>query len=207
MDHIRRLNEWKKVYHSEFPHLVWQFVVFGHNQFEIPMARQMARELQMEFRLKMSWDSTFSPITAVELVKLETGWPEVTREDFERISGVSYMRDTCYSLWRSPHINWDGKVLGCCWNSWMEFGGNAFWEGYEQVINNDVISYARRLLRGRVPNRPDVPCSQCQLFHTLRNTQCFLTPLEIYPLAERYPHLHKAARSVYHWIKKRKAHR
>jgi hypothetical protein len=46
---IRRINELKKRYNSFFPLLQWQFVVFGHNEHEIPLARKMATEFGISF--------------------------------------------------------------------------------------------------------------------------------------------------------------
>jgi MoaA/NifB/PqqE/SkfB family radical SAM enzyme len=49
---IRRINELKQLHRSEFPRLRWQFIVFGHNEHELPKARRMAQELEMEFYVK-----------------------------------------------------------------------------------------------------------------------------------------------------------
>ena len=52
IEHIRRINAFKKQYRSEYPALRWQDVAFGHNEHEIGRARAMARELGMEFYVK-----------------------------------------------------------------------------------------------------------------------------------------------------------
>ena len=53
-ENIRRINCFKEQYQSEFPRLLWQFVVFGHNEHESPIARKLAGDLGMEFRMKLS---------------------------------------------------------------------------------------------------------------------------------------------------------
>jgi len=50
-ENIRRINRFKEQYQSEFPRLLWQFVVFGHNEHESPIARKLAGDLGMEFRM------------------------------------------------------------------------------------------------------------------------------------------------------------
>lgn len=40
---IERLNYYKAQYHSEFPKLSWQFVIFGHNEHELPVVKNFAR--------------------------------------------------------------------------------------------------------------------------------------------------------------------
>jgi MoaA/NifB/PqqE/SkfB family radical SAM enzyme len=69
---IRKINALKERYRSEFPRLRWQFIVFGHNEHELALARRMAQELGMEFGVKLSWDDGFSPVTDKEAVRRET---------------------------------------------------------------------------------------------------------------------------------------
>ena len=50
IEHIERINYFKRKHQSEFPELTWQFVVFGHNEQEIAVARgEMANKLGMGF--------------------------------------------------------------------------------------------------------------------------------------------------------------
>ena len=53
---IRRLNKFKKAYKTDLPKLTWQFVMFEHNKHELETAKAMAKELNMEFYTKVSWD-------------------------------------------------------------------------------------------------------------------------------------------------------
>lgn len=177
---IETINLYKKQYRSKFPQLQWQFIVFGHNEHEIPLARKMANNLNMKFYPKMNWNSNYSPIKNREFVMAETGWHAVTREENERLSGINYVRPTCLSLWYSPRINWDGRVTGCCWNVWSEFGGNVFTDGYNSCINSEKIEYAKQMLLGLVEPKSDIPCVQCDIFHKIHHTGNFFTRTEIF---------------------------
>ncbi|MFO0994779.1 MAG: SPASM domain-containing protein [Hyphomicrobiales bacterium] len=160
---IRAINEFKRRYESPYPALRWQFVVFGHNEHEIPLARAMARELSMEFVVKLSWDDDVSPVRDKETVRKATGGA-ASRDEFDALHGRDYMLGLCHQLWDQPQINWDGKVLGCCRNFWGEFGGNAFRDGLEQSINGEKIAYAREMLLGRNAAREDIPCTSCEIY-------------------------------------------
>jgi MoaA/NifB/PqqE/SkfB family radical SAM enzyme len=164
IENIKKINHYKKVYKSEYPLLSWQFVVFGHNEHEIPAARQLAGELNMRFYVKLSWDDQFSPIRDREYVKKEAQLDAVTRNEYKQTHGIDYMQKICSQLWERPQINWDGKVLGCCRNFWGDFGGNAFKEGALRSLNNEKIVYARRMLFGKTPPRDDIPCSTCEIY-------------------------------------------
>ena len=165
---IRAINAHKKALGSELPALTWQFVVFGHNEHEIPKARAMAEELGMTFRPKISWDSKFSPIRNPEFVRREAR-QAATREEHKQDSDEEYTAAICEQLWHSPQVNSDGKVLGCCLNFWGDFGGNVFAEGLARGLNHEKMIHARAMLQGRAPARADIPCTTCSLYHWRRD--------------------------------------
>lgn len=207
LENIKTINRFKKKYNSEYPRLTWQFVVFGHNEHEIPKAKIMARQLGMSFAPKMSWDSEYSPIRDKDFVKKETGWNTVTREEFQKTTNIHYMRNVCYSLWHSPRINWEGKVLGCCWNSWNDFDSNAFKEGFLASINSNKINLARKMLLGHIDSGHDLPCETCKLYLQMKQNNTYLTLREIYTkislvnrvvtLFSKQPTFFKIARFLY----------
>jgi MoaA/NifB/PqqE/SkfB family radical SAM enzyme len=207
LKNIKTINKYKKKYNSEFPNLTWQFVVFGHNEHELPIAKRMADELNMGFVPKMSWDADYSPIRNKDFVKKETGWDSVTRNDFLKNTSKNYMSSVCYSLWHSPRINWDGKVLGCCWNSWKEFGGNAFEDGYITSINSENLNHARQVLLGNINTGCDIPCKTCEIYLQMKKSSNYLTMDETYPpltlvnravaIFSRQPSLFKITRFLY----------
>jgi hypothetical protein len=161
---VRKLNEHKKAYRSQRPHLAWQFVLFGHNEHEVVAARELAEELGMKFVPKLSWDPRFSPVRDQALVRKVAG--AASREEYRQQHGVAYGQAYCHSLWDEPQINWDGKVLGCARNFWGDFGGNAFEDGLVASINNPKIQYARRMLLGDEAPRADIPCATCDVYTT-----------------------------------------
>jgi MoaA/NifB/PqqE/SkfB family radical SAM enzyme len=162
LENVRKINFFKRKYRSKYPRLTWQFVVFGHNEHEIPRARKLASDLGMEIYFKLSWDAKFSPVRDQDLVRKEIG--AASREEYQQRNGVDYMQGICRQLWDQPQINWDGKVLGCCRNFWGDFGGNAFRDGLLNSINNEKISYAREMLLGKKAAREDIPCTKCSIY-------------------------------------------
>jgi MoaA/NifB/PqqE/SkfB family radical SAM enzyme len=171
---IKKINLLKNKYQSIYPFLRWQFVVFGHNEHELPIARRMAADLGMHFSPKLSWDEDFSPIRDQKFVKEETGFTIVSRKEYKQRFGVDYMQEICNDLWEKPQINWDGKVLGCCRNFWGDFGGNAFRDGLSIAVNNDKIQYARYMLLGKKVPRDDIPCFSCDIYQTMVTNNKFL---------------------------------
>jgi MoaA/NifB/PqqE/SkfB family radical SAM enzyme len=171
---IEKINSYKQRYQSALPRLVWQFVVFGHNEHEIPVAREMAAKLGMEFRPKLTWDTKLSPIRDADFVRAQTGWRSITRDEYEQEHGEKFASAICHQLWDNPQINWDGKVLGCCRNFWGDFGGNAFTDGFLNSVNSEKMSYARAMLSGRKPARDDIPCTTCEMYVAMRARSKFM---------------------------------
>jgi MoaA/NifB/PqqE/SkfB family radical SAM enzyme len=166
IENIKKINFFKRKYQSEYPQLAWQFVVFGHNEHEIQLARKLASDLNMNFYLKLTWDNKFSPVRDQEFVRKEVD--AVSREEYKKKHGVDYMGGGCYQLWDQPQINWDGKVLGCCRNLEGDFGGNAFRDGLLESLNNEKIKYAREMLLGKKVARGDIPCTTCPTYLGMR---------------------------------------
>jgi len=178
LGNIRKLNEYKRQQQTVFPMVCWQFIVFGHNEDELAAARKMAAELGMSFRPKISWDDDVSPVRNRDLVRIQTGLPG-TRQEHYQATGTAYLRDICHQLWQSPVLNWDGRVMGCCRNYWGDFGGNAFDDGLEAALRSPGLEHARRMLMGQAEAMPEVPCTTCDLYQTMRQDGSWIGKREL----------------------------
>lgn len=164
IDNIKTINHYKKVYKSDFPILSWQFVIFSHNEHEINEATALAKSLNMQLKLKSSWDQTLSPSKN-----------EVIEED---TNNMEEGKKFCSQLWHIPQINWDGRILGCCVNYWEDFG-NAFDAELENSLNNKKIVYARQMLLGKVAAKEHIPCTTCDYYQKMKDNDNWLTNDEI----------------------------
>lgn len=159
---VATISRLKREHATRYPELTWQFVVFDHNAHEIEAARELAAELDMEFRPKLTWDRNRPP---AEVARRLFG--VASREEHLERTGHDLMEGLCLQLWDEPQINWNGRVLGCCRNFWGDFGDGAF-DDLEQAINGEKMRYARRMLLGRAASRDDVPCSTCSIYQARR---------------------------------------
>lgn len=166
IENIRTLNHYKEKHGAKYPLLNWQFVVMGHNEHEISRVRELARELHMRLYLKLTWDEEHFAVHDKEHVRREMGY--ASREEFKARRGYDYSQPICHQLWDQPQINWDGKVLGCCRNFWREFEGNAFTEGLLPAVNSEGIRYARDMLLGKAAERPEIPCTTCDIYREMK---------------------------------------
>ena len=175
IENIKTINKFKVQYDSSYPRLRWQFIPFGHNEHEIRKAREMAKDLNMEFYIKLSWEDlyteSFSPIRNKELIGKETGLGVATRTEFRDKYGKEYiLKQCCLDLWISPQINYDGRLLGCAVNHWDDYG-NVLKEGLKECLNNEKINYAREMLMGKREGKEGIPCTQCKFYKRMKESK------------------------------------
>jgi MoaA/NifB/PqqE/SkfB family radical SAM enzyme len=168
--HVRRINALKQQYRSQYPSLRWQFVAFGHNTHEIGKARDMARELGMEFHVKLSWDDlytgAFSPVRDRELVRKASSAGVADRREYEEKHGRSYIAASCHQLWLRPRINFDGRLLGCSINHWDDFG-NVFTSGLGTLLQSEKVRRTKEMLMGLRSAEEESPCRRCSVYHSM----------------------------------------
>ncbi len=164
---IRRINAHKEAYRCRYPLLRWQFVAFGHNEHEISLARALAKELEMTFYVKLSWDdlytASFSPVRDRELIRRESGLGVADRREFGERLRKHYVGETCHQMWLAPRINHDGRLLGCSINYWGDYG-NVFEQGLDRCLNGDRMKRAREMLMGTSEASDDIPCATCKVY-------------------------------------------
>jgi MoaA/NifB/PqqE/SkfB family radical SAM enzyme len=201
LDHIRRINAFKAQYRRSEPVLQWQFVAFGHNTHEIAQARDLARELGMEFRLKLSWDDLyadgFSPVVDRDLVRRESGLGVADRREYEDRFRRSYIAPTCHQLWLRPRVNFDGRVLGCSVNHWGDFG-NAFDDGLEACLTGEKMRRTREMLVGLREPDESSPCSRCKVYLGMRASGQWVRPADVWVPPDRARHVKRLLRRVAH---------
>jgi MoaA/NifB/PqqE/SkfB family radical SAM enzyme len=169
IENIKKINRFKEKHRTPFPNLQWQFVTFGHNEHEIEKARRLAADLDMKFKLKLSWEDlyyeSFSPVNDRDRIRSEMPSGVSDRKEFGEKFGKVYIGDCCNHLWLSPRINFDGRLLGCCINYWDDFG-NVFEQGIEKCLNSEKMKASRDLLMGFKTERKDLPCLKCKVYES-----------------------------------------
>ena len=185
LGNVQRINGYKKKYRSSFPRLILQFIPFGHNEHEIRKMPVMARALGMEMYFKLNLFRGYNPLRDRADLAALLGYSDL--DSYLEKTGEIYMRDICLQLWRAPQLNWDGRLLGCSANSSVAYAEYALGSAFTKEINNDHIRYARKMLMGMAPERPDIPCVTCDLYADYKKLNRWFTPSEIKEGMQRRP--------------------
>lgn len=174
---IQKINALKEKYRSLKPNLIFQFIIFGHNEHEMEKAAVLARMLKMKIVFRPNSLPDYMPVKDRDRVIKHIGYAD--RNDYLEKTGKDYGRGVCHALWRSPQINWDGKLLGCSNNRWVLFSENVFKGDLAVYYNNEKMRYARQMLMGKKPPREDMPCLRCQMYEALKRYGNWITRDEI----------------------------
>jgi len=177
IENVRKINTYKKKYRSSKPYLIFQFIVFGHNEHEMEKAALLANLLTMKISFRYNLLPDCMPVKNRSHVRGLIGY--VDRRDYLKKTEKDYVRGVCHALWKSPQINWDGKLLGCSNNIRVIFSENVFDGNLLMHYNGEKIRYARQMLMGKAPPREDLPCLGCPMYEALKKFDNWITLDEI----------------------------
>jgi MoaA/NifB/PqqE/SkfB family radical SAM enzyme len=176
VNNLHKINKYKQKYNSEFPALIWQYVLMEHNEEDVIMAKKMAEELKMQISFKLTWTKGYKPKNA-EMLKRETGLQYLSREEYAKNEKRSpYIYGLCNLLWDEPQINWDGRLLGCCCTR-NDFGANVFKKDLKKCLNSKKYLYAKKMLQGKVElpkNAKNMPCANCPTYKKMQESGIYL---------------------------------
>ena len=158
LNNIKLVNKYKKKYNSTEPVLKWQYVIMNHNQHEIEKARKLAEENDMIIDYRADWSEDFKPDNPEKVSEL-VGYNILKKDVLGFVP--------CHQLFFEPQINWDGRLLGCCFIYNEDWGRNVFEENYLDVINSK--EYRHALLNVLGDNKEmNNPCSRCFAYDEIR---------------------------------------
>lgn len=158
LHNIERLNFYKEKYKSDFPKLSWQFVIFGHNEHELPLVKNLCKKYNMTFNPKLNY-SSFSPVANRDFVRKESGLGVADRQEYKEKHKHEY-KAPCYHCFASPQINWNGDILGCSVNKWKTLGNIKAMSVEEWTKSEVFMTLADVLFNGK--DCPDnLPCFYC----------------------------------------------
>lgn len=115
LDATRQVLDAKHRLGRPHPHVVWQFLVVGTNEHQLPTIRKMAAH----------WGVDEFVVKTAQLDRPEDGHPLLTadprlrrydRDPSGRWTLRNPMHDRCWRMWQGAVITWDGRVVPCCFD-------------------------------------------------------------------------------------------
>lgn len=110
----KNLVNWKKELRSKTPYIIWQFVVFSHNEHEIPELRKLAAETGVD-ELVIKTAQIYDYENGSDLIPENEAYSRYSKEG-EQFSIKNKLLNHCWRMWQGCVITWDGKVVPCCFD-------------------------------------------------------------------------------------------
>ena len=174
---IEKLNYYKKLYGSDYPKLSWQFIIFGHNEHELPKIKELCKKYNMAFNPKLNY-SNYSPVKDKEFVRRESGLGVANRAEYKEMHKKDY-KAPCYHCFVSPQINWNGKILGCSVNKWKTIGDVNEMSISEWENSQYHKTMVEILFEGKeCPNT--IPCFYCPNYQKIKEKPLSIEGLKEY---------------------------
>lgn len=131
---------------SKTPHVIFQFLVVGPNEHQIPDVKRIAAELGVDQVV----------LKTAQIYQFENGSPLIPRQDrysrYRKNSDGSYsvknsLDDRCWRMWHSCVITWDGKIVPCCFDKDAHFVlGDLAKNSFRDIWHGDAYHQFRQSL-------------------------------------------------------------
>jgi radical SAM protein with 4Fe4S-binding SPASM domain len=158
----KNVLSWKKKLKSKTPHVIFQFVVFRQNEHEVEEIKKLGKQLGVdEVKIK-----------SAQIYDYENGNDRIPRnEKFSRYKmtslnlpeggksgGILSMvpasegeRTSCWKMWQSCVITWDGKIVPCCFDKDAKHQlGDLKQKSFKEIwFNGSYTKFRSSLLKSR----------------------------------------------------------
>jgi len=164
MDNLRFMAAKKRALKADND-IVWNFLVFKHNEGEVEHAREMAISIGVSFRVGLMRtfmkDEILKP--HAEAISKDKDWiPDNSRYsayDKDKCIPKKIIK-SCRKPWQEITVNWDGKIFPCCAVYGDEFNmGNAKENPIQEIWNSKPFIVARK----EILNEKKHACTICGL--------------------------------------------
>lgn len=142
----KNIISWKKRLKSKTPHVVFQFLVVGPNEHQIPDVYELATRIQVDQVV----------LKTAQIYNYQNGSPLIPRQErysrYHKNVDGSYsiknkLDDHCWKMWHSCVITWDGKVVPCCFDKDAHFVlGDLNKNSFAQIWKGDQYNQFRQSL-------------------------------------------------------------
>lgn len=149
LEGTKSLMDAKKRLKSSTPHVIWQFIVFSHNEHQLKDIEELAKSYKVDELA----------IKSAQIYDYETGNDMIPQNDtFSRYEndGNSFkiknkLLNHCWRLWNSCVITWDGKVVPCCFDKDGTYRlGNMHTSNFKSIWQGEAYNRFRsQILKGR----------------------------------------------------------
>lgn len=147
---IERLVYWKKKLKSNTPYIIAQFIVFEHNAEELKDIKILAKKLKVD-KLAIKTAQIYDYQENTELIPSEGKYARYQKNKEGDFYIKNKLVNSCWRMWSSCVITWDGKVVPCCFDkdAAKQFGDLNQDKFTDIWTNSNYTSFRKKIVKSR----------------------------------------------------------
>lgn len=142
--------KWKKQLRSKTPHVIFQFLVVGPNEHQIPEVYALAKKLGVD-QVVLKTAQIYDYHNGSSLIPKQEKYARYRNNGDGTFSLKNKLDNNCWKMWHSCVITWDGKVVPCCFDKDAHFVlGDLTKNSFQEIWRSEKYNHFRStLLRDR----------------------------------------------------------
>ncbi len=155
----KNMVKWKKELKAKTPYIIFQFLVVKPNEHQIDDLKKIAKEIGVD-EVILKTAQVYDYKNGNPLIPENEQYSRYKKNNDGTYSIKNNLENSCWKLWHSCVITWDGKVVPCCFDKDAQHQlGNLQTHSFSQIWNNDLYkNFRTQLVKGR--NEIDI-CKNC----------------------------------------------
>lgn len=146
LEGTRKMMEWRTRLKSKTPAILWQFLVVGPNEHQIPEIKKLAKKYGVD-KVAFKTAQIYDYKNGNELIPANDKYSRYFNTGDGTFSIKSKIIDHCWKMWHSCVITWDGQVVPCCFDKDAEHSmGNLQTSSFQEVWNSASYQNFRKTL-------------------------------------------------------------
>jgi radical SAM protein with 4Fe4S-binding SPASM domain len=150
IDGAKNIVKWKKKLKAKTPYIIFQFLVVKPNEHQIDELKAIAKEIGVNaviLKTAQVYDYEYGN----DLIPTIDKYSRYKKNDDGTYSIKNNLENSCWKLWHSCVITWDGKVVPCCFDKDAQYQlGNLQTHTFSEIWNNELYKdFRAKLVRGR----------------------------------------------------------
>jgi radical SAM protein with 4Fe4S-binding SPASM domain len=155
----KNIVKWKEKLGSKTPYTIFQFLVVKPNEHQIAEVYQLAKEIGID-EVKLKSAQVYNYKNGNPLIPSAEKYSRYQKEADGSYSLKNELANSCWKLWHSCVITWDGLVVPCCFDKDATHQlGDLKSKSFEQIwTGSEYQNFRNKILQGR--DQIDI-CTNC----------------------------------------------
>lgn len=155
----KNILKWKKQLNSNTPYVIFQFLVVKPNEHQIKDVLKLAKELGVD-DVRFKTAQVYDYKNGNDLIPENEKYSRYKKNTDGTFSIKNNLENSCWRMWQSAVITWDGKVVPCCFDKDAKHQlGDVSTQSFKEIWNGKAYNQFRKsILKSR--NEIDI-CKNC----------------------------------------------